>query len=56
MSITEYINLHFNGNQSEFARRMEVNRQQVTRWISEDWIVVGHILYSPRRSVPENGA
>lgn len=56
MSLTEYINLYFSGNKAEFARRMEVNPQQVTKWVNDGWIVEGHILYSPRRSVPENGA
>ncbi|MDI3359761.1 hypothetical protein QQF21_17155 [Lelliottia sp. V89_10] len=56
MDLNEYINQNFGGNKAEFARKMEVNPQQVTKWIRDGWIVVGHILYSPRRSVPENGA
>ncbi|MBU4680429.1 hypothetical protein KC222_00175 [Cedecea davisae] len=56
MSLTEYIDLHYAGVKADFARAMDVIPQQVTRWINEEWIVVGHILYSPRRAVPENGA
>lgn len=56
MNLAEYIKREFKGNKAEFARRMEVNPQQVTKWINDGWIVDGHILYSPRRAIPENGA
>ncbi len=56
MLLIEYINRHFSGNKSEFARKMDVTPQQVTKWIADNWIVVGHTLYSPKRTVPENGA
>nr|WP_147195986.1 helix-turn-helix domain-containing protein [Pantoea sp. CCBC3-3-1] len=51
MPLTEYIAARFGGNQSEFARHVGVNRQQVTRWINEGFIVVDGILYSPRRNI-----
>ena len=52
MPLTDFIAANFGGNNSEFARFMGVNRQQVTRWINERWIVVGNSLYSPRREIP----
>lgn len=51
MPLIEYIKLNFSGNQSEFARHLGVNRQQVTKWINDEWIVVGNKLYAPRREI-----
>ncbi|MDW5499747.1 helix-turn-helix domain-containing protein [Pseudomonas lundensis] len=48
MKIINYINESFGGNQSEFARAMDVSPQQVTKWIKGDWIIVDGKLYSPR--------
>lgn len=53
MTIDEYVDYYFNGNKSAFARHMEVNPQQVTKWVNDGWVVDNHMLYSPRRSVPE---
>ncbi|HIA9766885.1 TPA: hypothetical protein ACWSP4_003100 [Klebsiella pneumoniae] len=53
MTIDEYVDCYFNGNKSAFARHMEVNPQQVTKWVNDGWVVDNHTLYSPRRSVPE---
>ncbi|OKP18815.1 MULTISPECIES: hypothetical protein [Serratia] len=49
-----YINIFHNGSQADFARHMDVTPQQVTKWISGEWIVVNHQLFSPKRDVPEN--
>ena len=49
MSLTEYIDKYFEGNQSAFAQDEGVHRQQITKWINGEFIVVGHELYSPRR-------
>ena len=54
MSLTEYINIYFSGNKSAFARHMDVNPQQITKWVNDGWIIVNHTLYTPRRTVPEN--
>ncbi|SMB46735.1 conserved hypothetical protein [Serratia proteamaculans] len=54
MTLTDYIASYFGGNKSAFARHMDVNPQQVTKWINDGWIVDNHMLYSPRRDVPEN--
>ncbi|MGP3141444.1 hypothetical protein [Serratia nevei] len=48
MKVINYIQKNFGGNQSEFARAMDVTPQQVTKWIKGDWIVVDGKLYSPR--------
>ncbi|EIV2274743.1 TPA: hypothetical protein ACHVWS_005256 [Klebsiella pneumoniae] len=53
MTIDDYVDYYFNGNKSAFARHMEVNPQQVTKWVNDGWVVDNHTLYSPRRSVPE---
>jgi hypothetical protein len=55
MPLKEFIDTHFGGNQAAFARLMEVNRQQVTKWLADGWVVVGDILYSPKREIPANG-
>lgn len=54
LTLTDYIAIHHQGNQSDFARHMGVNRQQVTKWIKGGWIVVNGKLYSPQREIPEN--
>ena len=54
MIIEDYIAAYFGGNKSAFARHMDVNPQQVTKWVNDGWIIVNHTLYSPRRTVPEN--
>ncbi|WOL24260.1 hypothetical protein fHeYen801_050c [Yersinia phage fHe-Yen8-01] len=51
MPLVEYININFGGNKSAFARHMEVNPQQVTKWVNDEWIVVGNTLYAPRREI-----
>lgn len=47
MTIDEYVDYYFNGNKSAFARHMEVNPQQVTKWVNDGWVVDNHTLYSP---------
>ncbi|MCK1117835.1 hypothetical protein MX040_00350 [Serratia marcescens] len=54
MTLTDYIAAYFGGNKSAFARHMAVNPQQVTKWVADGWIVDNHMLYSPRREIPEN--
>jgi hypothetical protein len=52
MRLIDYIQQHYGGNQSAFARAMGVPRQQVTRWLVGEWIVYNGRLYSPFRPVP----
>ncbi|EMY0636051.1 hypothetical protein AAIC24_001811 [Providencia rettgeri] len=57
MTLIEYIEIYYSGNQSSFAASCDVKPQQVTQWINKGFIVVDHILYSPRRELtapPEN--
>lgn len=51
MPVKEYIALHYNGNQAMFAKAQGTNPQAVTRWIKEDFIVVRHTVYSPRKTL-----
>ncbi|MBW5840757.1 hypothetical protein H0I54_02895 [Yersinia kristensenii] len=53
MSVTEFIIINFGGNKAAFARHMGVTPQQVTKWVNDEWIVVGNKLYAPRREVPK---
>lgn len=51
MELIDYINTYYSGNQSAFAASCGVHRTQVTQWINKGFIVVNHILYSPRREL-----
>lgn len=53
LTLTDYIAIHHQGNQSDFARHMGVNRQQVTKWIKGGWLASDGMLYSPQREIPE---
>jgi hypothetical protein len=50
-TLLEFIDLHFEGNQSAFGRAQDVSRQQVREWVDKDFIVVNGRLYSPRREL-----
>lgn len=52
MPLSEYVLLHFSGNQAEFARHMGVSRQKVNGWVADDWFVFNGKLYSPKRDIP----
>lgn len=52
MKLEDYIKLHYSDNKSEFAKACKVLPQQITKWINSEFIVVDHMLYSPRRSLP----
>lgn len=49
MTLHEYIDRHFDGNQTAFANAQGVKKQQVTQWLAKGFIVVDDTLYSPRR-------
>ena len=51
MSLQEYINKHFGGNQAAFAKAQGVKPPQVTQWINKGFIVIDDVLYSPRRDL-----
>lgn len=51
MNLLDYIAANYSGSQSEFAKSQGVKPQQVTQWINKKFIVVDHVLYSPRREL-----
>lgn len=51
--LEKYIDENFGGNKSAFARFMQVNSQQITKWVRDEWIVHNHKIYAPRREIPE---
>lgn len=52
MELAEYITQFYGGSQAEFAKAAGVKPQQVTQWLDKKFIVVNHMLYSPRRELP----
>ncbi|MFK8258320.1 hypothetical protein ACFL9S_11090 [Erwinia sp. AnSW2-5] len=56
MTLIEYIEKHFSGNQAQFARYIKVAPAQITQWINKDFIVVDDVLYSPRRTLKSEGS
>jgi hypothetical protein len=50
-TLLDWIDLHFESNQSAFGRAQDVSRQQVREWVEKDFIVVSGQLYSPRREL-----
>lgn len=51
VSLSQYINDKFNGSQVAFAAENGVLKQQVTKWLNAEMIVVDDVLYSPRRKL-----
>lgn len=51
MTVKEYIDTYYNGNQSAFARVQGAKRQQVARWIEREFLVINGQLYSSRRKL-----
>ena len=55
MTLIDYIQKHYGGNQAAFAKAQEVKPQQVTQWINKGFIVIGNKLYSPGRELRDKG-
>lgn len=51
LALVEYIDQYYAGNKSAFAASQGVKRQQVTKWVNGGFIVVDHVLHSPRREL-----
>lgn len=51
MKLADYIDLYYGGVQTRFADSQGVLPQQVTQWIRKGFVVVDHVLYSPRREL-----
>ena len=49
MKLTDYIKKYYEDNKAAFARSQEADPQQVSVWVRKGFIVIDHILYSPRR-------
>ena len=50
MKLSDYIKENY-GTQVKFAQAHDIKPPQVTRWINNGFIVIDHILYSPRREL-----
>ncbi|MCV3264917.1 hypothetical protein OGZ01_30440 (plasmid) [Vibrio harveyi] len=51
MKLQQYIDLFYDGSNTDFAVAQGVKPQQVTQWKNNGFIVVEHVLYSPRREL-----
>lgn len=51
MLLIDYIADHYSGSQTKFALAQGVKRPQVTQWVTKRFIVIDHVLYSPRRKL-----
>ena len=49
MKLKDHIRANHDGVKAEFARSEGVLDQQITKWINAEYIVVGGVMYSPRR-------
>lgn len=50
-TLKDYIRKYFSGSQRAFAESQGVQPAQVTQWLSKEFIVVDHVLHSPRREL-----
>ncbi|HAV1520140.1 TPA: hypothetical protein JG825_003459 [Vibrio parahaemolyticus] len=53
MKLQQYIDVFYGGSNTGFAVAQGVKPQQVTQWKNNGFIVVEHVLYSPRRELAE---
>lgn len=51
MPLKDYIAMHYDGNRAAFARAQKTSPQSVNLWLRQEWIVIRHQLYSPRRQL-----
>jgi len=51
MGLLDYIAVNYSGPQADFAKAQGIKPPQVTQWINKKFIVVEHVLYSPRREL-----
>lgn len=51
MKLIDYIEKYYQSNQRAFADAQGVKPPQVTQWLNKDFIVIDHVLYSPRREL-----
>lgn len=53
MRLEDYIELHFQGNKSSFAKAMNVLPQQVTKWLKNQYIISNGKMYGMIRELKE---
>ena len=51
MKLIDYIETHFDGNRSAFARAQGTTKQHVQKWLAGDWEVFGDTLVSVKREL-----
>ncbi len=51
MKLQQYIDQFYDGSNTDFAVAQGVKPQQVTQWKNNGFIVIEHVLYSPRREL-----
>ncbi len=51
LTLQQYIDKHFQGTKTLFAKLQGVKPPQVTQWINKDTVVVDGKLYSYRRTL-----
>jgi len=49
--LKDHISREHGGSQVRFAEANGVHKAQVTQWLNKNFIVVGWVLYSPRREL-----
>ena len=56
ITLAQYIDRHFNGHQSAFAKAQGVQRAQVTQWLKGEYFVSGNELLLKRRTLEKKAA
>jgi hypothetical protein len=55
MTLREYIEKHYGGNQAAFAYAIKKPRQRVSEWLSAgNWYVYGNNLYQRKIQLPDH--
>lgn len=54
MSLRKFIDDNFGGNQSAFAREINVQRAQIGQWIKAGYFMVGNKLCAVRRVINDS--
>lgn len=47
LTLRDHIDKYHGGNQSDFARTIEVSKQQITKWLKNKVIMVNGSMYYP---------
>lgn len=52
MLLKEYVDLRYNGNQSELAKEIGRFPQVISNWIRQGYIVIDGMMYKPVQRLP----